>query len=225
MTIAPRALVLDFGGVISRTMFETHAETERALNLAPGTLTWRGPFDPSTDAPWQQMQAGQISERDYWLRRAAEVGALVGERWTSMAELVRRARGNAPRIVIRPEALAAIERCAAAGIKLGILSNELDLFYGADFRAKLPFLARFDTIVDATYSNLLKPDPMAYATCADALGVSATECVFVDDQPRNVKGARDAGMHAVQFDVRNPQASFSEALTPFRLSISETPHA
>lgn len=44
-----RALILDFGGVISRTLFETHDETERALGLPAGTLTWRGPFEPPSD--------------------------------------------------------------------------------------------------------------------------------------------------------------------------------
>jgi hypothetical protein len=53
------ALILDFGGVISRTLFETHALSEHALGLPPGTLRWRGPFDPSTDAPWCDMQAGR----------------------------------------------------------------------------------------------------------------------------------------------------------------------
>ena len=60
------ALVLDFGGVVTRTLFETHDMTERELGLAPGTLHWRGPFDPATDAPWRAMQAGEMSERDYW---------------------------------------------------------------------------------------------------------------------------------------------------------------
>ena len=46
---SPKALVLDFGGVISRTLFETHDLSEQALKLAPGTLTWRGPFDPAGD--------------------------------------------------------------------------------------------------------------------------------------------------------------------------------
>jgi putative hydrolase of the HAD superfamily len=223
--VTPRALVLDFGGVISRTLFETHAETEQALGLQPGTLHWRGPFDPSSDALWQRMQAGQISEREYWLHRAAEVGALVGERWTTMAEFVRRARGNAPSHVIRPEALVAIRVCAAAGIPLAILSNELDLFYGADFRAKLPFLDAFDVIVDATYTNVLKPDPEAYASCAAALRLTAPECVFVDDQLRNVIGARAAGMSTVHFDVRNPDKSFIEALKLLQLSSNETLHA
>src|SRR5690242_19584389 len=61
-----QALVLDFGGVISRTLFETHALTEAALGLARNTLTWRGPFAPETDPLWQSMQREEISERDYW---------------------------------------------------------------------------------------------------------------------------------------------------------------
>jgi len=40
-----KALILDFGGVISRTLFETHAMSERALKLPIGSMTWQGPFD------------------------------------------------------------------------------------------------------------------------------------------------------------------------------------
>ncbi|MGH6806597.1 MAG: HAD family phosphatase, partial [Ensifer adhaerens] len=47
-----RALILDFGGVITRTLFETHDVTERALGLVQGSLTWRGPFDTATDPLW-----------------------------------------------------------------------------------------------------------------------------------------------------------------------------
>jgi putative hydrolase of the HAD superfamily len=31
----PQALVLDFGGVVTKTLFETHALTEQALGLKP----------------------------------------------------------------------------------------------------------------------------------------------------------------------------------------------
>jgi putative hydrolase of the HAD superfamily len=51
-----RALVLDFGGVISKTLFETHDLSEKALGLAPGTLEWRGPFDPDGDAAWRRCR-------------------------------------------------------------------------------------------------------------------------------------------------------------------------
>ena len=217
MSTSPTALILDFGGVISRTLFETHDITERALGLARGTLTWRGPFDPASDPLWVSMQDGAISERDYWLTRTREVGALLGERWTRMEEFVVRARGADPAGVIRPEADRAIRAAKADGIKLAILSNELDLFYGAGLRKRLPLLALFDVIVDATHTKVLKPDPRAYGQVLQELGVKASDCVFVDDQTRNVEGAIAAGMMAVAFDVRAPENGYRRALAHFGL--------
>lgn len=207
-----QALVLDFGGVISRTMFETHDITERALGLPAGTLTWRGPFDPISDPLWREMQADRISERDYWMARTREVGRLVGEDWDSMETFVQRARATEIDSAIRPEAVDAIQRAKSAGCKLAVLSNELDLFYGADFRARLPLLALFDVIADATYTRVLKPDPRAYALCLEQLGLPASACVFVDDQLRNIEGARQAGLRAVHFDVAQPAESYRKAL-------------
>lgn len=206
-----RALILDFGGVISRTLFETHDETERALGLAPGTLTWRGPFDPPTDPLWQAMQRGELSERDYWLQRSREVGSLLGETWDAMETLVQRARGADPDRIVRPETAALVRQAQASGIRLAILSNELDLFYGRGLRERLPLLEGFERIDDATYTGVLKPDPQAYLGCLQALGLQAGEAVFVDDQPRNVDGARRLGIPTVAFDVTHPAASCEEA--------------
>jgi putative hydrolase of the HAD superfamily len=207
-----RALVLDFGGVISKTLFETHDLSEAALGLAPGSLTWRGPFDPAGDAPWRAMQAGEMTERDYWSLRMRQTGALMGEVWTEFPQFVGRLRGADPAAVIRPEARDAIARAKAAGCRLAILSNELDLFYGKDFRAKLPFLADFDLIVDATYTGILKPDPRAFHFVTDGLGLRAGDCVFVDDQAKNLRGAEEVGMPFVHFDVTRPGESYAHAL-------------
>lgn len=208
-----KALVLDFGGVISRTLFETHDLTEQTLGLPAGTLQWQGPFDPANDALWQAMQNDEISERDYWMHRTKEVSQLVDEDWTSMQQFVQRARGNDVIAVIRPEFLETIAIAKAADAPLAILSNELDLFYGSDFRHKLPFLEDFDLIVDATYTQILKPDPRAYAFITDGLGLQAEDCIFVDDQDRNIQGAIEAGMQTVHFDVMEPAQSYQTALS------------
>jgi putative hydrolase of the HAD superfamily len=215
MTMPAKALVLDFGGVISRTVFETQAENEKALGLAPGTLAWRGPFDPAGDALWRAMQAGEITERDYYFERAAETGRLVGETWTTLPEFLKRIRGAEPASAIRPEALAAIAAAKRQGAKLAILSNELDLFYGPEFRSKLAFLADFDLIVDATYTGILKPDPRAYGFVTEGLGLPAEACVFVDDQAKNVRGGQNAGFRTIHFDVTRPAESFAAALAHF----------
>jgi putative hydrolase of the HAD superfamily len=215
-----RALILDFGGVISRTLFETHALTEAALGLPSGTLTWQGPFDETGDTLWREMQEDRISERDYWTARTREVGRLVGEDWTHMETFVQRARGADVEQVIRPEAVAAIQAAKQAGCKLAILSNELDLFYGADFRNRLPLLQLFDVVVDATYTQILKPDPRAYQLCLAQLDLPPEACVFVDDQLRNVRGAQQLAIAAIHFDVKNPLQSFSSALRLLSVSPS-----
>ena len=218
-----RALILDFGGVVTRTLFETHDLTEKALGLKPGTLKWRGPFDPSSDALWVSMQAGEISERDYWMARTKETGTLIGKSWTTMMEFVQAARGDNAENVMRPEAIRAIHLAKAAGYKLAILSNELDLFYGVELRKRISFMPLFDVISDATYTKILKPDPRAYQSCLDALHLPANACVFVDDQKKNVDGARALNIPTVHFDVTNPSKSYAMALD--MLGIKEPYHA
>jgi len=217
MAMEKQALVLDFGGVISRTMFETHPITEQALGLAPGSLTWRGPFDPGSDPLWVDMQENRITERDYWRMRVAEISGLFGERW-EMSDFVRRARGDDPMTTMRPEAVRTIEAAVTAGKRLAILSNELDLFYGQGFTKRFPLLSDFEVVIDATYTGLLKPDPRAYQLCLDALKLPADRCVFVDDQRRNIDGAERVGMSAVHFDVREPKKSYAEVLAKLGIS-------
>ncbi len=211
--LSGKVAIFDFGGVISKTLFETHALTEKALALKSGTLTWQGPFDPSTDPLWVSMQNGEISERDYWKKRTLEVAHLVGENWQSMQEFVIAARAAEPAAAIRDEALTALSLLKGAGCRLAILSNELDLFYGADFRKKLPFMADFEVIVDATYSKILKPDARAYQLCLDELGARKEHCLFIDDQAGNIQGANEFGIATVHFNVCSPLASYQELLT------------
>ena len=219
------ALILDFGGVISRTLFESHELTERALGLSPGSLTWQGPFAPESDDLWMAMQNDEISEREYWVQRTSEVGRMLGEHWTEMSQFVMAARGADPESVVRPQAVHAIDTAKARGVKLAILSNELDLFYGPEFRNNLPLLQNFHVIADATYTKILKPDARAYLACAKELDVDPHSCVFVDDQARNVQGAKAVGMNAVHFDVRQPGRSFQQALALLLELPKELEHA
>ena len=205
-----KGLLLDFGGVISVTMFERHARTEQALGLAPGTLTWLGPFDAQGDALWRDMCADNIAEREYWARRAAQVGRLLGEDWDTLT-LFRRTHGPNPNLNVRPEATRIVRKAKAAGARVGILSNELELFYGRETIDNLDILKLMDCLIDATHTHILKPDPRAYALGVEAMGMPASEIVFVDDQARNVEGARKAGLVAVHFDVTRPGESFAEA--------------
>lgn len=216
MSESQRGLLLDFGGVISVTLFERHRLSERLLGLPEGTLTWRGPFDPASDGLWRDMTGGRISEREYWALRAKETGARVGEDWDMLA-MIQRTMGEDPNLHVRPEARDFIYLAKAAGRRVGILSNELELFYGADAMARLGVLKLMDSLVDATHTKILKPDPKAYALGCEALGLAPENVVFIDDQERNVEGARKAGLVAIRFDVADPAGSFAQAAEALEL--------
>lgn len=126
-----------------------------------------------------------------------------------MSDLLIAARADQPDDVIRPEFLSTLKKAKAAGKTVAILSNELDLFYGPDFRTRLGFLPEIDLIHDATYTETLKPDPAAYQNILAELGKRASDCVFVDDQFRNIAGAEAVGMTTVHFDVMAPAKSFA----------------
>jgi len=49
-------------------------------------------------------------------------------------------------------------------------------------------------------TGLRKPDPRAYAAVLRELGVTADQCVFVDDRIRNCEAARQIGIRSVLFE-------------------------
>lgn len=207
--MAKTALILDFGGVVAKTVFEQHRRTERLLRLPTGVLTWLGPLDPATDALWARVERGEMAERAYWTQRAGEVGRLVGEAW-DVGTFFRRIQGDDLNGVLRPEAVTAVRHVRARGVRVAILSNELGRFFGADFRSRIDLLSEIDVVSDGTSTGVLKPDPRAYQLCLEALGAFPAEAIFVDDQLGNVEAARRLGIEAMQFDVRHPARCYAE---------------
>lgn len=199
----PKALLLDFGSVISVSVFERHRDTEALLGLPAGSLGWMGPMAPDTDPLWQAMQRDEITERNYWESRARELGEAVGEPGWDVLTMLTRVRQTDPNAVVRPRMKTLIRQARAQGIRVGILSNELELFYGKEFLSRMDILGEMEVIVDATHNHILKPDPRAYALAVEALALKPEEILFVDDQFRNIAGAVKAGLQTQYFDLRD----------------------
>lgn len=208
--MSAKGLFLDFGSVVMKSFFETRRETERELGLEPGILTWSGPFDPDTDPLWQQMLAGDIGERDYWNIRAREVGAMLGRDWTIQDFCLQQNKIPLDDM-LRSGALDLAADARRKGHKVGILTNELELFHGKEWMDTIPLLRDVDYLYDATHTGILKPDPRAYEIALAGLELPAHAVVFVDDQLRNVRGGTDAGLLSIHLDILDPEAAFNEA--------------
>jgi putative hydrolase of the HAD superfamily len=200
-----KAVVLDFGGPVLVTPFERLRALERSLSLAPGTLDWRGPFDPAADPLWRSLQTGELTEPTYWARRAAEAGQ-AGVR----ALMVRLFDGPEDELV-RPQARTLVAEARAAGLETAVLTNDLHAFHDQAWIDRMRVLAEVGCVVDTAQHGTRKPEPAAYRLVLDRLGVAADQAVLVDDQPANVAGAEAAGMAAVWFDVTRPGHSYQLA--------------
>jgi epoxide hydrolase-like predicted phosphatase len=82
----------------------------------------------------------------------------------------------------------------ARGYRLVLGSNTNDL-HAAQFRRQFAAtLAHFDRLVLSYEIGHAKPAAAFYHACAEAAGVPPSACVFIDDLPENVAGARAAGL-------------------------------
>src|SRR3546814_1916363 len=59
-------------------------------------------------------------------------------------------------------------------------------------------MARFDHVVESSKVGVRKPDPAIYRMMCAALGVAASDCVYLDDLGINCKPAAMLGMHAIK---------------------------
>lgn len=206
------ALIFDFGGPVLLTPFELRHIGERDLGLAPGTFAWSGPFDPSADADWRAFQAGEMNEREYWALRAAEFGALTGEEPTMPALCAHLYSGSEDELV-RPEARLLLRDAQAAGIPVGMLTNDLTSFHDPEWLARMGIIREFDVMVDGRTEGVYKPDPAAYRLILERMGVPAERTVFIDDQPVNLEGAEVVGLTPVRLDPTDPAPGFRLART------------
>ena len=204
-----RLLLLDFGGVCLLNPVELHLHTEQKLGLAPGTLDWLGPIDPSTDELWQRMVDGELTERDYWAIRAAEVGELAG-RNLDVREYMGLVYEPARPELVRPACTNVVKRARRAGTAVSVLTNDMRAFHGRDWEHGIDFFDLVDHIVDCSDFGVLKPDPRAYGEALTTCGFGAPEALFIDDQPINIEGANAVGIDALWFDVANAEQSWAE---------------
>ena len=63
-----------------------------------------------------------------------------------------------------------------------------------------------------------KPDPSVYATVLSRLNVAPNDTIFLDDIGRNLKRARELGIHTIKVDQPKEALRELEALLGFPLS-------
>ncbi|WBP85450.1 HAD-IA family hydrolase [Kitasatospora cathayae] len=94
------------------------------------------------------------------------------------------------------QVLQVARQARAAGVRTAVLSNSLgrqpyDPYAGFDLHGT------FDAVVLSAEHGVRKPEPEAFQVVLERLGVSAEECLFVDDSEENLVAAQRLGLTPV----------------------------
>ncbi len=203
------ALVLDFGGPVLLTPFELVADEPGTP--AHGLLHLRGPLATAEqpDPVWEDLQAGRITERAYWAARAEQWHESGGQGPDVRAMIAHLYEPPRPALV-REQARTLVRDARAAGLPVGILTNDLRAFHSDQWIEKIEIVGEVDVVVDGSVEGHLKPAPRLYELLSERLGVPYADMVFLDDQAANIRGAEALGIPSVWFDVTDPDTSYAE---------------
>ncbi len=202
------ALVLDFGGPVLLTPFELVVDQPGTVEYA--LLHERGPLATADhpDVSWSLLQAGQITERDYWDQRAQQWHD-AGGRDPDIRAMITQLYEPARPTLIRPDARALVRDARAAGHPTAILTNDLHAFHSHEWVEQIEIVSQVDVVVDGSIEGFLKPHPRLYELLQERLGVPFADMVFLDDQTTNILGAETLGIPSVWFDVSDPRSSYA----------------
>ena len=202
-----RAVVSDFGGVLTNPLIESFLAYQRETGIAfedLGTAMARIMDEDGGRHPLFELEKGNVTEQEFTDRLGAELGRkldTLGEAY--FANL----HPNEPMI----EYLRARK---ADGMRLALLTNNVREWEPL-WRAKLPDVEElFEVIVDSGFVGMRKPEPEIYELTLERMGggLRFDECAFVDDIELNCDAARALGMKPVRFHDNDQAIAELDAL-------------
>jgi len=184
----PRAVIFDFGGVLSNMRWDVSRQLEDAHGLPRGAIMETLYRTPT----WAAIERGR-GDRTDWLReahrlledKAGRVLPPLHDAWRAAHHLI--AENVALAAALRPAYRTAILSNADASLRHRLRESRIhDLF---------------DVVISSAEEGIAKPEPAIYRLAATRLRVPAEACVFIDDYEPNVAAAVDVGMRGILFRI------------------------
>lgn len=186
-----KGLLLDFGGVLTKSVTESFAafcaDEGLALDLFKRVVLGaaRGP-----DSPFTLVETGAIDQAEFD-RRVAEMLSEAAGKTVVATDLKQRLFARA---TPDDEMIAATRAARAAGVRTALVSNS---WGGRDYPEEL-LADLFDAVVISGRVGLRKPEADIFLMAAKQVALRPPDCIFVDDFQINVDGAKAVGMEAVR---------------------------
>ncbi len=195
-----KAIIWDFGGVITSSPFEAFNQFEEVNGLPKDIIRTINSENPDTNA-WAKFESDNITIdvfNDLFLKEAKAKGFNIKGR-----DIIKLLKGS-----IRKNMVSFL-RELKSDFKLGCITNNVKSSSeeNNDNETK-EAMSLFDHVIESSIVGIRKPNPEIYMMSCDALKVSPDQCIYLDDLGINLKPARELGMTTIK--VIHPEDAIQE---------------
>ena len=195
-----KAILWDFGGVITSSPFEAFNNFEEANGLPKDIIRTINSENPDMNA-WAQFESNSITIdefNDLFLKEAKAKGFDIKGK-----DIIKLLKGS-----IR-ENMVSFLRELKSDFKLGCITNNVKSSSEENTDNETEeAMSIFDHVIESSIVGIRKPNPEIYMMSCDALNVSPNQCIYLDDLGINLKPARKLGMTTIK--VIQPEDAIQE---------------
>ncbi|MHA6803312.1 HAD family hydrolase [Salinifilum ghardaiensis] len=186
-----RAVVFDYGGVLTTPGRSAIAEWTEHERIDPGTFSttlkaWLSRSAPA-GTPIHRLETGELGLAEFNRELAAQLRTVDGGP-VPPEGLIERMFARMRPVPAMHELVRALPRC---GVRTALLSNSWGNRYPEELREL------FEVAVISGEVGLRKPEPEIYHRTLERLALRPERTVFVDDAEPNTATARQLGMHTI----------------------------
>ena len=195
-----KAIIWDFGGVITSSPFEAFNQFEEANGLPKDIIRTINSENPDTNA-WAKFESNSVTIdvfNDLFLKEAKAKGFDIKGR-----DIIKLLKGSIRKNMVN------FLRELKSDFKLGCITNNVKSSSeeNNDNETK-EAMSLFDHVIESSIVGIRKPNPEIYMMSCDALKVSPDQCIYLDDLGINLKPARELGMTTIK--VIHPEDAIQE---------------
>ena len=204
-----RAVLWDFGGVLTESPFVAFRRFERARGLPANFLRGINARNPDGNA-WARFERSELTPEEFDLAYAAETRAAGHE--VHGLDVIDLLYGE-----VRPEMVHALRTCKQHYTN-ACVTNNVNAGPGRGFdrdpqrsMQSQAVLDLFDTVIESSKIGARKPEPRFFELVCTRLRIAPEQAVYLDDLGANLKPAKAMGMRTIK--VEDPATALAELET------------
>ncbi len=191
-----KAVLWDFGGVITSSPFEAFNRFEANNNLPADIIRSINSTNPDNNA-WAQLESSTISvdefdelfasealDKGYDIRGKQVLALLAGD--------IRPEMVKALRLIKETQLVGCITNNVNTGAGPGMAKSESKAAAIADI------MSLFEVVIESSKVGMRKPDPKIYELACNEMAIEPAEAIYLDDLGINLKPARALGMSTIK---------------------------